>query len=73
MRARDRDRTQAYKFCMRDARRLQAYFEEVATDIITRFDALNFLRAARHLNSPMLDALREVTEGAVPPVVTSTR
>jgi hypothetical protein len=51
---------------MRDARKLQGYFEEVATDVAVRLDALNFLRVARHVNSPMLDALREVTEGGVP-------
>jgi hypothetical protein len=31
---------------MRAARLLQEYFEEVATDAITRFDALNFLQVA---------------------------
>jgi hypothetical protein len=58
---------------MRDARLLQEYFEEVATNATERFDALTFLRIARHLQSPMLDALRDVTEGGVPPIVTSTR
>ncbi len=58
---------------MHDARRLQEYFEEVATNGTVRFDALEFLRVARHLQTPMLDALREVTEGGVPPIVSSTR
>ncbi|HKT04631.1 MAG TPA: hypothetical protein VJT31_34375 [Rugosimonospora sp.] len=58
---------------MRDARRLQEYFEDVATDSTVRFDALDFLRVARRLHSPMLEALRDVTEGGVPPMVTSTR
>jgi hypothetical protein len=58
---------------MRDAHLLQEYFEKVATDTTERFDALTFLRIARHLNSPMIDALRDVTEGGAPPVVTSAR
>jgi hypothetical protein len=58
---------------MRDAGLLQEYFEAVAADPAVRVDALDFLRVARHLDSPVLDALRDVTEGGVPPLVASTR
>jgi hypothetical protein len=58
---------------MRDAGLLQEYFESVAADPAVRVDAVDFLRVARHLDSPMLDALRDVTDGGVPPLVTSTR
>lgn len=58
---------------MRSARLLQDYFEEVATDVIARHDALTFLRVARHLDSPLLSALRDVCQGGIPPIVTSTK
>ncbi|WP_067834571.1 hypothetical protein [Nocardia lijiangensis] len=54
---------------MRDAGLLQTYFEAVATDRTTSFFARDFLRVAAHLDAPLLDALREVIDGAPPPVI----
>ena len=53
--------------------RLQDYFEQIATDRVTAFDATEFLALARHLDSPMIAALRSVVAGEPPPIVTSTR
>ena len=58
---------------MRDPALLQDYFEQVATDRVTAFDATEFLALARHLDSPMIAALRSVVAGEPPPIVTSTR
>jgi hypothetical protein len=57
---------------MRDANLLQAYFDAVTTDATTRFDAHDFLRVARHLDAPQLDALRAVVDGGPPPFVVPT-
>lgn len=58
---------------MRDPALLQAYFEQVAADEVTAFDAGRFLGLAGHLDSPMIAALRAVVAGEPPPLVTSTR
>jgi hypothetical protein len=58
---------------MRDPTLLQDYFEQVATDRVTAFDATEFLELARYLDSPMIAALRSVVAGEPPPLVTTTR
>ena len=58
---------------MRDPALLQDYFEQVATDRVAAFDATEFLALARHLDSPMIAALRSVVAGEPPPIFTSTR
>jgi len=58
---------------MLDAERLQAYFEDVANDAVTRADASSFLRVARHVQSPLLDALHDITLGGEPPSVSTVR
>jgi hypothetical protein len=55
---------------MRDPALLQAYFELVATDETAAFDAADFLRVSRRLDTPMLTALRATVDGAPPPLVT---
>jgi hypothetical protein len=54
---------------LRDAGRVQDYFEAVAADRTMAFDAMNFLRVTQHLRSPILDALRDVVDGGEPPIV----
>ena len=52
---------------MRDPALLQGYFEQVATDRVTAIDATEFLALARHLDSPMIAALRSVVTDEPPP------
>lgn len=56
---------------MRDPGPVQDYLEAVAADPIMAVDATNFLRVAEQLQSPMLDALRDVVNGGEPPLVHS--
>lgn len=54
----------------RDARHVQDYLESVASDRTEAHDARTFLRVARHLDSPWLDAMHDVVDGGQPPIVT---